>query len=414
MELNSNLSTTNSTTADPEGRSVVVTICFLLFYTIVVSMALIGNLLVMLTIYKNAHMRTVVNIFLANLACSDFLFAAISIFDPIAYMLSGWYAGEGTCKIQSYLIEVFYTCSILTLVAVSCERYLAICRPHLKSRTKKQTFIVIAIAWLTSVGFCSVLIYAYRIRYNSKGVPVCENLQWSAKDRRVFYTIHSVVVYLVPLSIMIWAHHKISGVIATHRVPSSMPINQEVSDSEINRNGCESNASGCESSTISSEGKQGEKSTLQAHKPSKLRRVFSRRTTASKYRHMRGRKKVIKILITVTVTFFTLWTPFIITRMLLYYGLSVHVYIWRGTQLLILSSTAVNGLIYALMSPQFRRCFKTLIPCFRRHGKGDSEATPSRGREMNSCSNSQWAPTSAPSENLKTRSLTRSFHVTKN
>ena len=391
-----------NTTALPqtEERSLGITVAFLIFYIVVVTCALIGNSLVLLSVYRYPPMRTVVNLFLANLATSDLLFALISLFDTVAYMKGGWYAGVGSCKVQSYLIEVFYTCSILTLVAVSFERYLAICRPHLKSRSRKQTLVVIAITWATSFGFCSVLLYAYRIRMvDSK--PVCENLQWSYSDRRAFYTVHSVVVYLIPLTIMIWAHHRISAIIAAHKVPGNNLGSQATHGNEVNKN----KAGHSSEDGPSAEEKQVVFETPKENTGTKLRRVLSRRKTGSRYKSIRSRKKVIKILITVTMTFFLLWTPFILIRMLLYYGLPVHAFIWRGTQLLILSSTAVNGLIYAYMSPQFRRCFKNMLPCFR-SGDGPSENT-SRAKEMNSVSNSA----SAPTENVKTRSLTRSFHI---
>lgn len=385
---------------DREEKSLGITIAFLMFYIIVVTCALIGNSLVLLSVYRYPSMRTVVNLFLANLASSDLLFALISLFDTVAYMKSGWYAGVGSCKVQSYLIEVFYTCSILTLVAVSFERYLAICRPHLKSRSRKQTSVVIAITWATSFGFCSVLLYAYRIRMIDNA-PVCENLQWSHSDRRIFYTIHSVVVYLIPLTIMIWAHHKISKIIAAHKVPGNNLGSEKMCENEVNKN----RGNHLSDERASAEEKQVVFDTPKERPGTKLRRVLSRRKNGSKYKSIRSRKKVIKILITVTMTFFILWTPFIVIRMLLYYGLPVHVFIWRGTQLLILSSTAVNGLIYAYMSPQFRRCFKNMLPCFGNEG-GPSEST-SRAKEMNSISNSA----SAPIENTKTRSLTRSFHI---
>ena len=397
----------NTTVAQIEQKSLAVTVAFLIFYTVVVTCAIIGNLLVLLSVYRYPFMRTVVNLFLANLACSDLLFALISVFDTVAYMQDGWYAGEGSCKVQSYIIEVFYTCSILTLVSVSCERYLAICRPHLKSRSRKQTAIVIAITWATSIGFCSVLLYAYRIRME-KNIPVCENLQWSHSDRRIFYTIHSVVVYLIPLTIMIWAHHKISKIIAAHKVPGNNLVSEKKHESEVNKNGYKEAVSTeivCDGEKSVEEGKQVVFETPKETAGAKLRRAMSRRKTGSRYKNIRSRKKVIKILVTVTVTFFILWTPFIVIRMLLYYDLPVHVYIWKGTQLLILSSTAVNGLIYALMSPQFRRCFKSILPCFAK-GENQNETT-SRAREMNSFSNSA----SAPTESTKTRSLTRSFHI---
>ena len=401
--LGSETLTQNTTALPPqEEKSLGITVAFLTFYIVVVTSALIGNLLVLISVYRYPSMRTVVNLFLANLACSDLLFAIISLFDTVAYMKDGWYAGVGSCKVQSFLIEVFYTCSILTLVAVSIERYLAICHPHLKSRSRKQTVIVIAIVWAASIVFCSVLLYAYRIRMVD-GAPVCENLQWSHSDRRVFYTIHSVLVYFIPLTVMIWAHHNISSVIAAHKVPGSNLPNKKTHEDEVNKNGIKDRHT-------DEDGKSAEEKQVIFEAPkektgTKLRRVLSRRKSGNRYKSIRSRKKVIKILVTVTVTFFILWTPFVVIRMLLYYGLPVHVFIWRGTQLLILSSTAVNGLIYAFMSPQFRRCFKNILPCFGRED-AQSENT-SRAKEVNSVSNS----VSVPMEHTKTRSLPRSFHV---
>lgn len=403
MEANGTAALGNNTLVHVVQKSLGVTVAFLTLYAVVVTCAIIGNVLVLLSVYRFPSMRTVVNLFLANLACSDLLFAVVSVFDTVAYMLGGWYAGEGSCKIQSYLIEVFYTCSILTLVAVSCERYLAICHPHLKSRSRKQTLIIIVITWVTSIGFCSVLLYAYRIR-EQDGAPVCENLQWTHSDRQVFYTIHSVVVYFVPLTIMIWAHHKISKIIAAHKAPGEHLVAKTTNENEASTSESSKVETCCNGNQSVVEDRQTVFHCMPKEKTGiKLRRVLSRRKASSKYKNIRSRKKVIKILITVTVTFFILWTPFILIRMLLYYDLPVHVFIWKGTQLLILSSTAVNSLIYALMSPQFRRCFKKMLPCFPAYNSNSDHTS----RVRNSVSNSA----SAPAENMKTRTLTRSFHM---
>eukprot|EP00794_Sanderia_malayensis_P004682 gene4682-5297_t len=395
---------------DPNSRSMAIVSFFLIFYIVVMFLALGGNTLVLLAVYKYKFMRNVVNLFLANLACSDFLFALVSVFDTTAYMLSGWYAGEASCKIQSYLIEVFYTCSILTLVAVSCERYLAICRPHLKSRSRSVTVKIIAFLWLASAGFCAILLYAYRINTVIKSVPICDNLNWSYTDRKVFYTIHSFFVYFLPLTVMILAHHRISLVIASHRVPSARPVHKTQQKQPEQGEGKYTPRSGDDDIQLETQETSPESSQEQriaAAKESHQQRWYKRKTSTSKFKLMRKRKKVIKILITVTITFFALWTPFIVCRMLMYYDVMVNVYLWKGTQLLILSSTAVNGLIYALMSPQFRRCFKHLLPCCRGNA-ADGESMPSRGREMNSTSNSMTITRTA---SWRSKSFVPSFRL---
>ena len=70
---------------------------------------------------------------------------------------------------------------------------------------------------------------------------------------------------------------------------------------------------------------------------------------------------VIKLIEVVTMSFFVLWTPFICLRLIKYSGVEVDEMLWRGCQLLIFSTTAVNFIIYSFMSPMFREAFKTIL-----------------------------------------------------
>ena len=368
MSLQGNTSLNNSISSGPAGlekRSTAIVASYTVFYMIVISTAICGNTLVILTVYKNHFMRTVVNLFFANLACSDLLFALLSLFDFTAYMKRGWYATEAICKIQSYLIEVSYTCSTLTLVAVSIERFLSVCKPHMKGRTLKTTCTLIAFVWFVSVGFCAVLLYAYRIRFLQAGVPICENSAWTLDWRRIFYTIHSIFIYLIPLSVMIWAHHMISKAITLHRVPTG---------NSSSNNKAANNTSGQEQN-----GRENGKDKNQNKRA-------NGNPLSGTYKTLQGKRKVIKILIVVTVTFFALWTPFIFTRLIMYFGVNVNDYIWKATQLLILSSTAVNSIIYAFMSPQFRKSFKDFLPCFesskRKMSSSFWDQSPSREKSF--------------------------------
>jgi hypothetical protein len=54
--------------------------CFLAIISIIIFfVGIIGNLLVILVVAKNAHMRTITNIFIVNLAIGDFLVVLICL-----------------------------------------------------------------------------------------------------------------------------------------------------------------------------------------------------------------------------------------------------------------------------------------------------------------------------------------------
>ena len=302
----------NATTVEQTDRlSTGVLVGYLIFYGLVVGWAIIGNTFVIIAVCKYRYMQKKMNIFIANLALSDLLFALLSAFDCVAYLQDGWYSGNISCKIQSCLIEVGYTASILTLAVMSLERYLAICRSQPSTGGKRTVAMLLISIWVFSFMFCSVLFYAYRVRDFSKAIkrPLCVNDAWPNSSRLAFYVTHSVVVYLLPLILMAWAHLRILRTINAHRVPS-----------------------------------------VTGHLPGQKARTGSMK-----------KRRAVRLLKTITVVFFVLWTPFIFVRLIKYFDVSVNTWLWKASQLLILSSTSVNSLIYAYLCRSFRNCFRDLL-----------------------------------------------------
>ena len=61
----------------------------------------------------------------------------------------------------------------------------------------------------------------------------------------------------------------------------------------------------------------------------------------------RRHKKVAKTLAALTAAFAICWSPFMVTRTLLYFHLASYGFIWRGSQLLICLNAALDPLLYA-------------------------------------------------------------------
>lgn len=97
-----------------------------LFYIIVAVMAVLGNTLVIWTVWRNSHMHTVTNYYIVNLAISDFLVASLVM--PLK--LLEWTADcswqvfrtDALCAVINYLLPIFVFTSVLTLVFISIER----------------------------------------------------------------------------------------------------------------------------------------------------------------------------------------------------------------------------------------------------------------------------------------------------
>ncbi|KAL3233999.1 hypothetical protein MRX96_022756 [Rhipicephalus microplus] len=122
-------------------------------YAIILLLAVLGNGLVILTLAVNQRMRTVTNLFLLNLAVSDLLLGVFCMpFTLAGVLLREFVFGQLLCNLIPYLQAVSVCVSDWTLVAMSVERYYAICEP-LRSRswqTPRHAQRTVATVWTIS------------------------------------------------------------------------------------------------------------------------------------------------------------------------------------------------------------------------------------------------------------------------
>lgn len=73
-------------------------------YGAILCLAVVGNILVILTLVQNRRMRTITNVFLLNLAISDMLLGVLCMpFTLIGTLLRDFVFGEAMCKLLPYL-----------------------------------------------------------------------------------------------------------------------------------------------------------------------------------------------------------------------------------------------------------------------------------------------------------------------
>ncbi|XP_071952505.1 tachykinin-like peptides receptor 99D [Antedon mediterranea] len=172
-----------------------------------------GNIIVIWIVLTNPRMRTVTNCFLVNLAVADVLNTTFNMI-PASYqnIAQDWIFGRTMCKI---CLANGYFCvmaTVLSLVAITLDRYRAIVYP-LKPRLSRLTTIgVVVVIWSLSacfaypvVLFTTVETLFYQIS-NTK-IRICyvkwpDGAEFWGLDNFIYHMCFAVFTYVLPLCVM--------------------------------------------------------------------------------------------------------------------------------------------------------------------------------------------------------------------
>lgn len=115
-----------------------------------------GNLLTILLVLKYKDMRTTTNLYLCSMALSDLLIFLCMPLDLYrVWRYRPWNLGEHLCKLFQFVSESCTYSAVLSITALSVERYVAICFP-LRAKvlvTRGRVKALILLLWL--VALCS-------------------------------------------------------------------------------------------------------------------------------------------------------------------------------------------------------------------------------------------------------------------
>ncbi|KAE8578426.1 hypothetical protein XENTR_v10023538 [Xenopus tropicalis] len=99
---------------------------FLLIYLMTLTM----NLLILLLIFTDSHLHTPMYFFLGTLACLDMSYSSVTAPRMLFDLLTGRRViSVQDCITQIYFFLFFIASELIVLAVMSCDRYIAICRP---------------------------------------------------------------------------------------------------------------------------------------------------------------------------------------------------------------------------------------------------------------------------------------------
>ncbi|XP_006820212.1 gastrin-releasing peptide receptor-like [Saccoglossus kowalevskii] len=140
---------------EDEGAPSTKTVSIILLYLVVFIIGVTGNVLVTAVVAVNEHMRSVTNMFISQIALGDIIMLLLAMpFDIIGnYVYEDWSFGAALCKTIMFSKDYALAVSIITLTAMTIDRFLTLSRSMRKYsiRTMKKFFTVAVIIQLLSL-----------------------------------------------------------------------------------------------------------------------------------------------------------------------------------------------------------------------------------------------------------------------
>lgn len=191
-------------------------------YLAVILTALLGNIVLILAIYKTGTLRNSQNYLLVSLAATDILNAVSCMPLTLAALITGkWPFEDFVCQLQGSFWTICTGVSLLTLGLIAFNRYVKIVRSaslYQKIFTRRNVWISIAISWISSVFLSSSVFLVDKTAFSfHPGKSLCFFKHLNVTNRLGIYnTILYVILTSVAFSMIFFCYFKVLRKIRAH------------------------------------------------------------------------------------------------------------------------------------------------------------------------------------------------------
>ncbi|XP_065500462.1 LOW QUALITY PROTEIN: 5-hydroxytryptamine receptor 4 [Caloenas nicobarica] len=322
-------------TISSETFGVAEKIVLLTFVSAVILMAILGNLLVMVSVCRDRQLRKIkTNCFIVSLAFADLLVSVLVMpFGAIELVQDNWIYGEMFCLVRTSLDVLLTTASILHLCCISLDRYYAICCQPLVYRNKMTPLriaVMLGGCWVipTFISFLPIM-----QGWNSIGIiDLIQQRQFNKASNSTYcifmvnkpYAITcSVVAFYIPFLLMVLAYYRIYVTAREHARQIRV----------LQRAGAPG------------DGRQHPPDQHSTHR-------------------MKTETKAAKTLCIIMGCFCLCWAPFFITNIVdPFINYTVPGKLWTAFLWLGYINSGLNPFLYAFLNKSFRRAFLIILCC---------------------------------------------------
>ncbi|KAM8946205.1 thyrotropin-releasing hormone receptor-like [Pelodytes ibericus] len=305
---------------------------------LICGIGIIGNIMVVLVVFITRDMRTPTNCYLVSLAVADLMVLVAAGLPNVSDSLAGtWIYGQAGCLGITYFQYLGINVSSCSITAFTVERYIAICHPMRAQTvcTVSRAKRIIGIVWIITSIYCMLWFFLVNIQVNPNQQVVC-GYKVSRNLYLPIYLTDFAMFYVIPLCVATVLYALIGRILflspIAHHPESTTERWREKSSKEKN----------------ASE-KEGNKT------PNRPRGKGA----------LSSRKQVTKMLAVVVILFALLWMPYRTLVLVNSFMSKPYLDPWflLFCRLCVYANSAINPVIYNLMSQKFRTAFKRLCKC---------------------------------------------------
>ncbi|KAM4841946.1 alpha-1D adrenergic receptor [Thomomys bottae] len=311
--------------------------------------AVVGNLLVILSVACNRHLQTVTNYFIVNLAVADLLLSATVLpFSATMEVLGFWAFGRAFCDVWAAVDVLCCTASILSLCTISVDRYVGV-RHSLKYpaiMTERKAAAILALLWVVALVVSVGPLLGWK-------EPVPPDERFCGITEEAGYAVFSSVCsFYLPMAVIVVMYCRVYVVArsTTRSLEAGVKRERGKASEVVLRIHCRGAATGTPDGPPGTRSAKGH--TFRSSLSVRLLK-FSRE------------KKAAKTLAIVVGVFVLCWFPFFFVLPLgsLFPQLKPPEGVFKVIFWLGYFNSCVNPLIYPCSSREFKRAFLRLLRC---------------------------------------------------
>ncbi|XP_059198390.1 trace amine-associated receptor 13c-like [Centropristis striata] len=167
------------------------------------------NLFIIISVSHFRQLHTPTNILLLSLAVSDFLVGLLLMPADAVKRTHCWVFGDLLCSLYRFVINIILSASVVNMVLISVDRYLAICDPlHYTTRiTVHRVKVCVCLVWFCAVAYNSYFFKLHLIQ-QEENFPICYGECPGGQDN-TGADLQLVLNFIVPVTAIIVLYSRI-------------------------------------------------------------------------------------------------------------------------------------------------------------------------------------------------------------